>query len=327
MVAADLSVIIPTRNRGQKLRLTLEALAKQTESGFETIVVLDGIDQPAPEFAAVHVLDQAQAGPGVARNRGVAASNRPLVLFLNDDMVPRPDLVARHMSQHRRHGSSRVAVLGRVVWHTSVPRDRLHGWLGWSGALFDFPTGEGLGGDDAGWTRFYSCNVSMRRELFVDTGGFDPDFRFDYEDLDLGYRLGQRGMRLLYEPQAVTEHLHTYDWPAVIRRYQSRASAERLMMAKHDWFAPWFYNQLSAAQSQRSVSRLWALAAQRVPDRPARLQLEVRRRADRYYRQRLAPAFLAAWAGAGYGADPEPAGALPRPDRGGAAATSRNIST
>ena len=72
--------------------------------------------------------------------------------------------------------------------------------------------------------------------LFLAAGGFDPDFVFDYEDLDFGWRLGQRGVRLLYEPDAVTRHIHPYDWDAVRRRYESRAAAERLMAAKHSWF-------------------------------------------------------------------------------------------
>jgi len=301
LTAADLSIIIPTRQRWGTLRGTLAALEAQTERGFETIVVADGMDQSIPSLPGVRVVRQKHQGPGVARNRGVRESDRPLILFMGDDMVPRPGFVVSHLSAHRREPDSSVAVLGRVAWHPSVPRDRLHRWLEWSGALFDYRLLDLQGSEEAGWPRFYSSNVSLKRELFLASGGFDPDFVFDYEDLDLGWRLREHGMRLLYESRAVTDHLHPYDWAAVKRRYESRAGAERLMQAKHEWFEPWFYGQIETAARARQVSRLWTLLVDCVPLRPRRLRRAFERRADRSYLQRLAPSFLAAWADAAPG--------------------------
>lgn len=293
---ADLSIIIPTRDRWPVLSQTLAALKAQSMQGFETVVVVDGSDQRVPDLPGVRIAQQERAGPGAARTRGVGLSQRRLVLLIGDDMVPRPDFVARHLACHRREPGDEVAVLGRIVWHPSVPRNRLHRWLEWSGALFDYRLLDRQGDREPGWTRFYSSNVSLKRELFVSAGGFDPDFLFDYEDLDFGWRLGQHGMRLVYEPAAVVEHLHPYDWAAVQHRYESRAGAERLMMSKHDWFAPWFHDQLEAAQREPRASRLWALAVDWVPERATGLRRKVERRADRHYRQRLAPPFMAAWA-------------------------------
>ena len=305
MNATDLSIVIPTRERWETLRLTLSALESQTERGFETIVVADGTDQEIPDLPGVRLLAQEHAGPGAARNRGVSASDRPLVMFIGDDMVPRPDFVGRHLEAHRRHPGSEVAVLGKVVWHPRVPRDRLHRWLDWSCALFDYRQLDDQGDRDAGWSRFYSSNVSLKRSLFEAAGGFDPDFKFDYEDLDLAWRLREHGIRLLYEPAAVTEHLHAYDWPAVERRYESRGGAERLMAAKHDWFSPWFRGQMEAAEREPRASRMWAGAVDWVPRRAGRLRRAAERRADRHYRQRLAPRFFAAWERASDRADRE----------------------
>jgi len=177
-----------------------------------------------------------------------------------------------------------------------VPHNRLHRWLDWSCALFDYRLLDDQGDREAGWTRFYSCNVSLKRELFMASGGFDPEFVFDYEDLDLGWRLSECDMRLLYEPAAVVEHLHPYDWRAVERRYVSRAGAERLMAAKHDWFQPWFREQMETAVREPRVSRLWTFAVDRIPLRAGRVRRAVEKRADCHYRQRLAPLFLEAWA-------------------------------
>lgn len=293
--AADLSIVIPTRERWETLRTTLAALDAQTEQGFETIVVVDGSDQEVPDLPGVRVVRQERAGPGVARNRGVEESARRIVLFIGDDMIPTPAFVARHLDRHRAQPADEVGVLGRIVWHPDVPRDRLHSWLDWSGALFDYRTLEAQDRDEAGWEWFYSSNVSLKREFFHASGGFDPDFFFDYEDLDLGWRLGQRGVRLVYERMAVTQHRHRYDWSGVERRYASRAGAERLMMAKHSWFEPWFHDQVRRALDEPRPNRLWPLLVDRVPKRPARVRHAVERRADRAYLRRLGPAFMSAW--------------------------------
>src|SRR5437763_12736930 len=270
LTARDLSIVIPTRARWDKLRLTLDALERQTERGFETIVVIDGLDDDAPELEGIRLLQQEHAGPGVARNHGVDQSDRKLVLFIGDDMIPRPDFVARHLARHGAEPADEVAVLGRIVWHSSVPRDRLHRWLDWSCALFDYAQLAEGGAQDAQWSRFYSSNVSMKRDFFLGVGGFGPDFVYDYEDLDFGWRASERGMRLLYEREALAEHVHPYDWAALERRYRSHAVGERVMAAKHDWFTPWFHDHLGEAAAKPQVSKFWPLIVDLIPRRPAR---------------------------------------------------------
>ena len=119
--ASELAVIIATRGRPGILRRTLAALHAQTASGFEIIVVVDGDDRPPPlddSDADVRVEVQPQAGPGAARNRGVELTARPLVLFLDDDTIPVPELVAAHLT---RHGDEPAAEVWSLVASPGIP--------------------------------------------------------------------------------------------------------------------------------------------------------------------------------------------------------------
>jgi hypothetical protein len=133
--------------------------------------------------------------------------------------------------------------------------------------------------------------------MFLDAGGFDEAFHFDYEDLDLAFRLHNRGLVLRYAPGALGRHLHAYDWASLIRRYHSRGQAERLMAEKHSWFEPFFAARLNSAQDHAPVSAVWARLGAVVPEVPASLRRRVQALANRWYHQQLAAPFFGAWNG------------------------------
>lgn len=294
LVASDLSVILPTRDRWPILRRTLDGLARQTAPGFEVIVVVDGTDDTPPDLPGITVITKEHGGPAAARNTGAEATDRALVLFLGDDMVPTPELVARHLERHRRDPAATTAVIGHVEWHPDIADSRLLRWLDWSGTQFEF---QSITGDQAGYGHFYSCNVSLKRDLLAAAGGFDEDFVYYYEDLDLGQRLADAGMQLLYERDAVAQHLHSYTWEDIVRRFEGIARGERMMIEKHPGFTPYFRERTTAAERQPRRSRLWTWAADLLPASTGRLRTAARRRANTWYYQQLAPAFSNAWAG------------------------------
>ena len=296
--ASDLAVVIPTRQRWEKLERCLDRLEAQSATGFEILVVADGRDQ-YPDLGRhrdrVVLLDQDHAGPGVARNLGVDNTRRPLVLLMGDDMMAAPDLVERHLDAHGRHPRTEDAVLGMVRWDQGSSRGAMQQWLEWSGTQFDYAAIGGEAGE-VGWARFYSSNVSIKRELFTRVGGFDPTFRFLYEDTELGWRLGQAGMELWFEPSALTFHDHLYDWASLRRRFETAAGAERQMVGKYPWFQPWFHDQVTQALAGGARGRLWSELAHRLPE--SDLRRRARAEANRWYYQQLAPFFMNAWASA-----------------------------
>lgn len=296
----DLAVVIPTLGRWPILRRTLAALREQTVNGFETIVVVDGDPEVPDDLQADRIERQPHRGPGAARNLGVAATGRPLVLFLGDDMIPTPGLIGTHLQAHRSDPDPRVAVLGHVDWHAEATGGRLLSWLDWSGTQFDYHELRDADVQDVGFGRFYSCNVSLKRELFERAGGFDEDFTYYYEDLDLGWRLHEEGLALRYRSEALVHHLHHYDLEALRRRFADVAVGERLMAAKHGWFEPYFRARILRALDEPEPSRLWTLLADHVPERFGSVGRRIRRRADRWYLHRLSGPFLAGWESAAH---------------------------
>lgn len=288
---SDLGVVIPTQNRWSVLERTVEALRRQTVTGFQLVVVVDKGAQPPSFLNGVQVVERSQGGVSAARNTGLAATTLPIVLFLGDDTIPDVDLVARHLAVHRRHPQAEVGVLGAVRWHPEAARGRLQRWLEWSGNQFDYRT---IVGEEAGWGRLYSSNVSLKRQLLLDVGGFDEDFVFGYEDTELGLRLDAKGLRLLYEPEAVVQHLHRYTWPAVERRFLLVGGAEYLMVRKHPEVPPHFLQKLTSHRPVSPVS-LWPRLVDLVPSWAGRLRREAEERADACYSKRLAPGFVAGW--------------------------------
>lgn len=212
-----LSVIIPTFNRAEVLRRLLNLLSVQTlpKSEFEVIVIDDGSQDDTPrllaEFAESGQLQlrfesQKNAGQGPARNRGLELARGRLVLFLGDDMLPLPSCLLEHVRFHVLHPEPAAACLGFVRWHPDLRPSRFMRWLETSGVQFRFH--DLARGELTDFFRFYTANISLKRE-FLGAERFDPRFRgWGWEDTELGYRLAKKGLRLIYWPEAVTEHLH-----------------------------------------------------------------------------------------------------------------------
>ncbi len=84
--------MIPTYNRADLLRETLESVFRQEDRDFEVIVVDDGSKEDLSGVAAEYAgrlifLRQANAGPAEARNNGVRNAQGDYVAFLDSDDV------------------------------------------------------------------------------------------------------------------------------------------------------------------------------------------------------------------------------------------------
>jgi glycosyltransferase involved in cell wall biosynthesis len=204
------TVVIPTYRRRRSLERVLEGLARQRwpAGAMEVIVVSDGADDGSAELVRsfrapfpTRLLEQANRGPAAARNLGVENARGVFVLFLDDDVVPSPDLVAEH---GRAHG----AASNRVVIGTMLePPGQLLPWVRWEARTLADQYQAMLAGSWAPtpW-QFYTGNASVRLEHLLRSGGFDPSYR-RAEDVELGFRLERLGLEFVFAPEATGTHL------------------------------------------------------------------------------------------------------------------------
>jgi GT2 family glycosyltransferase len=298
----QITIVIPTLGRPQLLGRVLERLDRQTAAAdsFELVVVADAKERDSAALDRLVAgrpyrarrLQAQKPGASAARNAGWRAAATELVLFVDDDILPEPPLVAEHLAWHRRHPEETVGVLGHVRWADELEVTPFMRWLE-HGIQFDYPNIEGV---DAGWARFYTANASVKRGLVERVGGFEEDeLPFGYEDLDLALRMHAHGFHLLYNRAAVAEHVHPMDVEFWQRRVARIAVSERQFVARHPDFRPYFFEMFSAAAAAPPARRGIAALARAVPRRLPVLGPLVWGSADAAYKQALAAPFLESW--------------------------------
>ncbi len=196
----QLSVVVPAFNDAGILRHTLAGLTAQSlaPSAYEVVVIDDGStdDTPAVVAAAARgrtnirgVRLERNRGRSAARNAGIRVAQAPVIVFVDSDILVRPDFLQHHLAIHRDAGRP-VVGRGPVV---SIPApavpDRTP-LIRTSPAYLD------------------TANASISRQTLIEAGGFDEGFRaYGWEDFDLGLRLQTGGIPRVFDPSAVAFHV------------------------------------------------------------------------------------------------------------------------
>ncbi len=199
------SVIIPTYNRRQYLVACLESVSAQRCPADEVIVVDDGSTDGTAEILAgiegITVIQQENAGPGAARNRGAAAARGDYLVFLDSDDLWFEwtlDVFSQLIEQHARPAllSSRFEdYSGELAEPTEVPAQGRAFAAFLETSAHPFIVGAGM--------------MVIDRQAFVASGGFSED-RLNAEDHDLALRLGvERGFVQVLRPVTLGRRIHS----------------------------------------------------------------------------------------------------------------------
>jgi hypothetical protein len=89
--------------------------------------------------------------------------------------------------------------------------------------------------ENAGGDHFFTGNVSAKTTFLKSVGGFDERF-IDHEDIELGLRLEEQGLRLFYNRDAVVEHYSPMDLPMAIKRMRKVGGTLALLAERHPTF-------------------------------------------------------------------------------------------
>ena len=260
----DMSIVVCSYNRADRLSATLQALDRQTIRDRLEVVIVDDASIPSVDadqvsrYGAKLVRLEVNKGPAAARNNGAAASFAPIVAFTDDDCRPAPEWASSLLSAYddRNVGAAGGPVVGSSqsrylerYFICKQPFGPLEATLGRSSSLmyrFWLYARENIAPrTPAGERDAYllaGANLSFRREVFDVLGGFDDGIRTG-EDGDICYRFHQEfpdlSIRLM--PNAVVEHDYDVRLRDVLRRAMGYGEGNARNHAKHPNWGPTIY--------------------------------------------------------------------------------------
>jgi len=255
------SVIVCAYNAQRTMDQCLDSLEKLNYPNYEVIIVNDGSTDATREicehYDSVRLINQENKGLSAARNVGLSASTGDIIAYTDSDCMADPDwltyLVARFQS------STFGAVGGPNL---SPPDDSLvPSCVAVSPGA---PTHVLL--DDEVAEHIPGCNMAFRREALEATSGFDPVFRAAGDDVDLCWRLQNKGYKIGFCPAAVVWHFRRNTIRDYLKQQRGYGKAETLLFFKHPsrfnvlgqsrWFGR-IYGDLSSFLASRQ-SRIYS---------------------------------------------------------------------
>jgi GT2 family glycosyltransferase len=209
------SVVIPTYRREKVLIETITSVLALDEPPTEILVVDQTLDHE-PEIekslrkwemdGKVRWLSVPRPSIPEAMNLGLREAAGPIVLFLDDDVIPWPGLIPAHRANYEVPETSAVA--GMVLQPGEEPGRDLSARDAGEGIRKDLEFEFNSTGRTPVWNAI-AANMSVRRTAALQSGGFDERFvgasyRFETE---FCRRLWRSGGTVIYEPRAVVNHL------------------------------------------------------------------------------------------------------------------------
>ena len=218
-----LSLIIPTHNRSERLIAALESVIRQDlpAADWECVVVSNNSTDDtvarfgdfAARYPGLNLRLVTEDGPGVpyARNRGIAETSAPLLVFIDDDERINPGFLRAYADFFDAHPDAVVAggriiaeyVTGRPAWLSKYTEMPIANPMDFGDAVRPFPAGRVPGGG----------NMAFRRSAALRYGGFDPSLGrvgrmlIGGEENDFFERLMRGGETCWYVPGAVMWHI------------------------------------------------------------------------------------------------------------------------
>ncbi len=204
---------------------TLNGLLKLDYPSLEVIVVNDGSTDSTPRIASEYpfkLINTENRGLSNARNTGVDAATGEIVAFIDDDAYPDPHWL-RFLALSFKEG--KYAGVGGPNF--PVPED---GWK--SEAVANAPGPNPVLLTDRVAEHIPGCNMAFKKDALKEIGGFDPVFRTAGDDVDLCWRIRERGGAIGYSPAAVVWHHRRNSFRKYWKQQEGYGKAEAMLEKK-----------------------------------------------------------------------------------------------
>ncbi|MCK9224989.1 MAG: glycosyltransferase [Candidatus Muirbacterium halophilum] len=236
-----ISVIIPTFNRANTFKKTLNSLLIQTTNSYEIIVVDESTNNEIFNIIKkikiktsinISFYKNPGKGQGNARNFGASVSKYAILLFIDSDVICSNILVEEHL-KHHKYGEK--AVLGNILFPVNKKIDFYTKNID-LGYYFSQ-----INSDYVDFIKFITANISLNKNLFIKSGGFDKEFTsYGFEDLELGYRIFNNKKTIKFAKNAIGYHLNVRTLNEIKARNINIAKASLMFFKKHpEYFNPY----------------------------------------------------------------------------------------
>ena len=208
-----ISVVIPVYNGGGDFEQCLASLGRSQVLPLECIVVDDGSTDDSAGIAARHgakVLSTGgRSGPARARNIGAQAATGDIVFFVDSDVCVYPDTLSKIVAEFVRDPSL-DAIMGS---YDDSPSEK--NFVSQYRNLMHYFVHQNSISEA---TTFWAGCGAMRRQVFLDFGGFDEKYRSPaIEDIELGYRLSRAHRKLVLRADLQVKHLKHWSLRSMLK--------------------------------------------------------------------------------------------------------------
>lgn len=220
------SVVVCSYNGSATIRDTLEGLQGLEYSDYEVIVVNDGSTDATLEIACeydIKLISTDNRGLSSARNTGWQEASGEIIAYIDDDAYPDP-----HWLHYLVHTFSTTDYVGVGGPNIAPPGD---------GMIADCAANAPGGPvhvliSDTEAEHIPGCNMAFRREALAAIGGFDPRYRAAGDDVDICWRLQERGWKIGFHATAMDWHHRRNSVSAYCKQQLGYGKAEALLEQK-----------------------------------------------------------------------------------------------
>jgi glycosyltransferase involved in cell wall biosynthesis len=206
------SVIIPCYNVEKYLEKNLEGVLKQTRKPDEIIAIddcsTDGTRNFLKKYKQLKIIaHRKNKGLAQVRNTAIKYAKGEILVFFDADVVPESDLIEKILEEYT---SGEIAGVGGQAIEANI-KSIFDQWR----KLYCEPS---RGNKKINDVEYISglCS-SYRKKVLKEVGGFNPIFRTNAEDFEMGFKIHEAGYRLVYTPKAKVYHQKTDNFRSLLK--------------------------------------------------------------------------------------------------------------